>query len=54
MTVPDGDGDGAPAPVFDMLTIAEKGRQPYDSRQSAISDKPSIVVLLLDRPDNPD
>jgi hypothetical protein len=51
MTVPD--GGGAPAPVFDLLTIAEKGRHPYDSRQSAISDKPSIAVLLLDRPDNP-
>jgi hypothetical protein len=51
MTVPD--GGGAPAPVFDMLTIAEKGRDPYDSRKSAISDKPSIAVLLLDRPDDP-
>lgn len=51
MTVPD--GDGAPAPVFDMLTIAEKGRHPYDSRKSAISAKPSIAVLLLDRPDDP-
>ncbi|SNS68923.1 hypothetical protein SAMN06295912_11291 [Sphingomonas laterariae] len=52
MTVPD--GGGAPAPVFDMLTIAEQGRQPYDSRKAAISDKPSIAVLLLDRPGDPD
>jgi hypothetical protein len=48
MTVPD--GDGKPAPVFDMLTIAEKGRQPYDSRNADVSAKPSIAVLLLDRP----
>jgi len=51
MTVPD--GGGAPAPVFNMLTIAEKGRHPYDSRKSAISNRPSIAVLLLDRPDDP-
>ena len=52
MTVPD--GDGKPAPVFDMLTIAEKGRQPYDSRKSEPSHKPSIAVILLDRPGDTD
>jgi hypothetical protein len=52
MTVPDGGGD--PAPVFDMLTIAEKGRQPYDSRKSEPSDKPSIAVILLEQPGDTD
>ncbi|MBO9579516.1 MAG: hypothetical protein J7498_01335 [Sphingobium sp.] len=47
MTVPG--ADGQPVPVFDMLTIAEKGRHPYDSRKAEISDKPSIAVLLLGR-----
>lgn len=42
------DGGGSPAPVFDMMTIAEGGRQPYDSRTSGISDKPSIAVLFLE------
>lgn len=49
MTVPD--GGGSPVPVFDMLTIAEKGRHTYDSRKSDISEKPSIAVLLLDKPE---
>jgi len=52
MTVPD--GDGAPAPVFDMLTIAQGGRQPYDSRKAELSRKPSIAVILLDRPGDTD
>ncbi len=47
MTVPD--GGGSPTPVFDMLTIAEKGHHPYDSRKAEVSEKPSIAVLLLDR-----
>ncbi|WP_336963677.1 hypothetical protein [Sphingobium aquiterrae] len=47
LTVPD--GGGVPTPVFDMLVIAEEGRQPYDSRKSPISEKPSIAVLLLDQ-----
>src|SRR3546814_14259309 len=46
MTVPD--GGGSPAPVFDMLTIAEKGHHTYDSRRFDVSEKPSIDVLLLD------
>lgn len=49
MTVPD--GGGLPAPVFNMLTIAEKGRHTYDSRKSDVSEKPSIAVLLLDKPE---
>lgn len=46
MSVPD--GGGSPAPVFDMMTIAQGGRQPYDSRASGISEKPSIAVLFLE------
>lgn len=49
MTVPD--GGGSPAPVFDMLTIAVKGRHAYDSRKYDTSEKPSIAVLLLDKPE---
>ncbi|GLT01023.1 hypothetical protein GCM10007897_24140 [Sphingobium jiangsuense] len=52
MTVPD--GGGTPAPVFEMLTIAQGGRKPYDSRKAALSDKPSIAVILLARPDEAD
>ncbi|WIW89612.1 hypothetical protein K3M67_06545 [Sphingobium sp. V4] len=48
ITVPD--AGGSPTPVFDMLTIAEGGRHPYDSRKVDVSQKPSIVVLLLDNP----
>ena len=48
MTVPD--AGGSPTPVFDMLTIAEKGRHPYDSRKVEVSEKPSIAVLLLHKP----
>lgn len=43
-------GDGSPVPVFDMLTIAEKGVHRYDSRKSDISEKPSIAVVLLETP----
>jgi hypothetical protein len=42
--------NGSPMPVFDMLTIARGGRQPYDSRKVKPDDKPSIAVLLLDHP----
>ncbi|WP_231923292.1 hypothetical protein [Sphingobium cloacae] len=49
MTVPD--GGGSPVPVFDMFTIAEEGRHPYDSRKSDVSEKPSIAVVLLDKPE---
>lgn len=52
MTVPD--GGGAPAPVFDLFTIAQEGLHPYDSRHFAISEKPSIAVLLLKQRVNPD
>lgn len=45
------DGGGSPVPVFDMLTISEKGRHTYDSRKFDISEKPSIAVLLLDKPE---
>lgn len=41
-------GDGSPVPVFDMLTIAEKGIHRYDSRKADISEKPSIAVVLLE------
>src|SRR3546814_10142777 len=46
MTMPA--ANGSPMPVFDMLTIARGGRQPYDSRKAELDDKPSIAVLLLD------
>lgn len=49
MTVPG--GDGLPVPVFDMLTIAEKGIHRYDSRKADISEKPSIAVVLLEAPE---
>ena len=49
MTVPD--GGGSPVPVFDMFTIAEEGRHPYASRKSDVSEKPSIAVVLLDKPE---
>ena len=52
MTVPD--GGGSPAPVFEMFTIAEKGCHTYDSRESDVSEKPSIAVLLLDKPETTD
>lgn len=48
MTVPA--ANGSPMPVFDMLTIARGGRQPYDSRKAELDAKPSIAVLLLDHP----
>ena len=48
------DGGGSPVPVFDMLTISEKGRHTYDSRKSDISEKPSIAVLLLDKHETTD
>ncbi|AMK24711.1 MULTISPECIES: hypothetical protein [Sphingomonadales] len=49
MTVPG--GDGSPVPVFDMLTIAEKGIHRYDSRKADTSEKPSIAVVLLETPE---
>lgn len=52
MAVPDGGGE--PAPVFDMLTIARGGRQPYDSRKAKLDDKPAIAVILLERPEDQD
>jgi hypothetical protein len=48
MTVPDGGGE--PTPVFDMLTIAHKGKQPYDTSNAPIDEKPSIAVILMERP----
>lgn len=44
-------GDVSPVPVFDMLTIAEKGIHRYDSRKADISEKPSIAVVLLETPE---
>lgn len=52
MSVPD--GGGSPVPAFDMFTIAENGHNTYDSRKSDLSEKPSIAVLLLDKPETTD
>jgi hypothetical protein len=51
-TVPD--ARGAPAPVFDMLTIGHGDARAYDSRPEEVIAKPSIAVILLSGPNDDD
>jgi len=46
-TIPDGNGD--PAPTFDFFGICKGSIQRADSRALPESEKPSILVLLLDQ-----
>ena len=42
--------DNGRSPVFDVLTIGHKDRRDYDSRKSAMLEKPSILVVLMGQP----
>jgi len=46
--------NGGTSPTFDMLTIGLGGRQAFDSRKLDADDKPSIAVILMGTPGEPD